>query len=85
MLSAEPSLAWVRDDKSGGYPLHIAVWHVSLAASLVLNALPCLLPVAHSSGLHIFLLAMTGGFYMAVSTCTICNILADRVGQLSYV
>lgn len=28
MLSAEPSLAWIRDDESGGYPLHIAVWHV---------------------------------------------------------
>lgn len=29
LLSAEPSLAWIRDDDSGGYPLHIAVWHVS--------------------------------------------------------
>ena len=28
MLSAKPSLAWIRDDESGGYPLHIAVWHV---------------------------------------------------------
>ena len=28
MLSAESSLAWIRDDESGGYPLHIAVWHV---------------------------------------------------------
>ncbi len=28
MLSAEPSLAWAQDDDSGGYPLHIAVWHV---------------------------------------------------------
>lgn len=28
MLSAEPLLAWIRDDESGGYPLHIAVWHV---------------------------------------------------------
>ena len=28
ILSAEPSLAWIRDDESGGYPLHIAVWHV---------------------------------------------------------
>lgn len=74
MLSAEPSLSWVRDDESGGYPLHIAVWHVSLAASLVLSALPCLLPVAHLSCLHIFLLAMTGGFYIAVSTCVICSI-----------
>ncbi|KAL3141315.1 hypothetical protein ABBQ32_004903 [Trebouxia sp. C0010 RCD-2024] len=27
LLSAEPSLAWIRDDDSGGYPLHIAVWH----------------------------------------------------------
>ena len=28
MLLAEPVLAWIRDDESGGYPLHIAVWHV---------------------------------------------------------
>ncbi|DBA69796.1 TPA: hypothetical protein ACH3X2_012518 [Trebouxia sp. C0005] len=27
LLSAQPALVWVRDDKSGGYPLHIAVWH----------------------------------------------------------
>lgn len=30
LLSAQPALVWVRDDKSGGYPLHIAVWHVGL-------------------------------------------------------
>lgn len=29
LLTAEPALAWVRDDQSGGYPLHLAVWHVS--------------------------------------------------------
>ena len=29
LLAADPLLAWVRDDESGGYPLHIAVWHVS--------------------------------------------------------
>lgn len=29
LLAVDPSLAWVRDDESGGYPLHIAVWHVS--------------------------------------------------------
>ena len=34
MLKAEPELAWVRDDDSGGYPLHIAVWHVSFPKPL---------------------------------------------------
>lgn len=28
LLQATPSLAWVRDDVSGGYPLHIAAYHV---------------------------------------------------------
>lgn len=35
MLTAEPSLAWIRDDESGGYPLHIAVWHVRTCVLLL--------------------------------------------------
>ena len=32
LLSSDKSLAWTRDDDSGGYPLHIAVYHVSCNA-----------------------------------------------------
>lgn len=32
LLSAQPALVWVRDEDSGGYPLHIAVWHCDRAA-----------------------------------------------------
>ncbi len=29
LLQGNPQLAWVRDDVSGGYPLHMAAYHVS--------------------------------------------------------
>ena len=32
LLSSDKSLIWTRDDDSGGYPLHIAVYHVSCHA-----------------------------------------------------
>lgn len=32
LLSSDKSLIWSRDDDSGGYPLHIAVYHVSCNA-----------------------------------------------------
>ena len=48
-LSAEPSLAWVRDDESGGYPLHIAVWHVR-AAPLLLDCLSHLMHTKFHQG-----------------------------------
>lgn len=47
MLSAEPSLAWIRDDESGGYPLHIAVWHVR-RTTLLMECL-CHIPAHHLS------------------------------------
>ena len=51
MLTSNPSLAWVRDDDSGGFPLHIAVWHVRYTTSVrsrvcsafVLLTQPCML------------------------------------------
>ena len=29
LLEREGSLAWVRDDDTGGYPLHVAAWKVN--------------------------------------------------------
>lgn len=28
LLEEEPALAWIRDDETGGYPVHIACWKV---------------------------------------------------------
>ena len=28
LLKEEPALAWIRDDETGGYPVHIACWKV---------------------------------------------------------
>ena len=34
MLFDNPKLAWQKDEYSGGYPIHVATWHVSGAGSL---------------------------------------------------
>ena len=34
ILNTERSLAWVRDDTSGAYPLHIAAWRVRIPPAL---------------------------------------------------
>ena len=51
MLSTEPSLAWIRDDDSGGYPLHIAVWHVR--THVVIKNVQSLAPCMPATYVHI--------------------------------
>ena len=41
MLEREESLAWIRDDLSGGYPLHIAAWQVRGLSCKCLQSAPC--------------------------------------------
>ena len=56
LLSAQPALVWVRDDESGGYPLHLAVWHVG-PLSCSTSALVCLSDLLHVTSWRSFILA----------------------------
>ena len=47
MLEREPSMAWMRDVDTGAYPLHIAVWQVTL-----LLLLPSPKSISYLSSVH---------------------------------
>lgn len=67
MLSDDKSLVWVKDENSGGYPLHIAVYHVSSYSVLALQISPTL---ATRSASH--LVALAKSLVVRVLDCDFC-------------